>query len=100
MTDQRIVEGPAGELRVVPPAEMEPTELTELCWHLQQVLDRRRGARVICDAAGITDASLVAVDGLARLTVTARRHGSTMTVPGTSLALRELLALTGLDQYL
>jgi hypothetical protein len=55
-----------------------------------------RSQEVVCDVAGLVRPDAVVVDGLARLQLAARRHGSRVVLRGASQHLQSLLALTGL----
>lgn len=61
---------------------------------------QRRRAVVVCDVGCLEDPDLAAVELLARLTLVARRLGCSVRVERPSPELRELLALTGLDEVL
>lgn len=61
----------------------------------------RDGPRgIVCDAAAVTAPTLATVDALARLALTARHHGTALTVTGAAPALRALLHLVGLAELL
>ncbi|MFE0631456.1 STAS domain-containing protein [Streptomyces sp. NPDC058864] len=65
---------------------------------LRVLLAERGGGTVLCDVGGLDGApDVVLLDVLARLQLTARRHGGRIRLRGAGGALRELLALTGLD---
>jgi STAS domain len=55
--------------------------------------------RVLCDVRSLP-ADVAAIDLLARLQLAARRHGSELRLSGASQALRELIALCGLETAL
>ncbi|WP_432114161.1 STAS domain-containing protein [Streptomyces sp. S1] len=55
---------------------------------------------VVCEAGALAPAGLAAVDALARLKLTATRHGHRLRVQGAGPELRALLRLTGLDETL
>ncbi|AXE22653.1 hypothetical protein C0216_03625 [Streptomyces globosus] len=57
-------------------------------------------AAVVCDLGGIGPPGLGAVDTLARLRLTARRLGCSLTVTGAGPELRALLAFAGLGELL
>ena len=54
------------------------------------------GSDLVCDVAAVHHANLGAVDALARLALTARRHGLGLQVERSPRALVELLDLCGL----
>ncbi|MEW2139918.1 STAS domain-containing protein [Streptomyces sp. NPDC005409] len=85
-------------IRLVLPGP-SPTEqdVAQLCARLARLYDD--GARaVVCDASAVTEPGLGAVEALARLRLTARGRGFTVT--GTGPAYRALLDLVGLVELL
>ncbi|MFD0356952.1 STAS domain-containing protein [Streptomyces sp. NPDC127110] len=74
-------------------------DVPSLCARVSEAC--RDGPRaIVCDASGVTAPTLTTVDALARLALTARRHGTPFTVTGTPPALRALLHLVGLGELL
>ncbi|MDX3238483.1 STAS domain-containing protein [Streptomyces sp. ME03-5709C] len=72
--------------------------IPSLAERLRILLAERGGGTVLCDVGGLVGApDVVLLDALARLQLTARRHGGLIRLRGAGGALRELLALTGLD---
>ncbi|MEU4090873.1 STAS domain-containing protein [Streptomyces sp. NPDC026673] len=66
---------------------------------LRALLRERGGGTVLCDVGGLEGApDAVLIDALARLQLTARRHGGRIRLCGAGSALRGLLALTGLGE--
>jgi ABC-type transporter Mla MlaB component len=59
-----------------------------------------RGTVVVCDVSALIEPDLAAVEALAGLRLTAGRGGHRMRLRGASARLRELLALTGLEEVL
>ncbi|MFJ7127844.1 STAS domain-containing protein [Streptomyces sp. NPDC098101] len=55
---------------------------------------------VVCEAGALAPAGLAAVDALARLKLTATRHGHRLRLHGAGPELRALLRLTGLEDRL
>ncbi|KOX26623.1 hypothetical protein ADL06_15430 [Streptomyces sp. NRRL F-6491] len=55
---------------------------------------------VVCEAGALVPAGLAAVDALARLKLTATRHGHRIRFRGAGPDLWALLRLTGLDEVL
>jgi ABC-type transporter Mla MlaB component len=91
------VAGPAPEPIIVLPDRLVAADIPRLCRLLITLLAGGCGW-VICDASGLAHPDLVAVEALARLQLTARRHGSTLRLrrAGPQLcALLELLGLSG-----
>jgi anti-anti-sigma regulatory factor len=69
-----------------------------LAERLRILLAERGGGTVVCDVAGLDGApDVVLLDALARLQLTARRHGGLIRLRGAGGVLRELLARAGLD---
>lgn len=60
----------------------------------------RKGGTVICDVRAVTRPDVVTVEALARLRLTARRHGCTLVVDGAGHRLHALIDLLGLSQPL
>lgn len=75
-------------------------DIPVLCADLAERLRGRPGAVVTCDVTGVHDPDLVTVEALARLRLTARRHGWTLRVEGAGPHLRELIQLVGLGESL
>ncbi|MFJ5552010.1 STAS domain-containing protein [Streptomyces sp. NPDC093225] len=76
------------------------TEDTEpLCAALAERY-RRGAAEVVCDLAGLTAPGLPTLDALARLALTARRHGGSLRLTGAPPGLAALLELSGLGDVL
>ncbi|HVX43016.1 MAG TPA: STAS domain-containing protein [Mycobacteriales bacterium] len=91
--------GPApvpAEAIIVLPDRLVAADIPPLCRLLVTLLAGSCGW-VICDASGLTYPDLVAVEALARLQLTARRHGSTLRLRRASPQLRALLELLGLS---
>ncbi len=61
---------------------------------------RTRTPAVVCDLSGVTGADMGTVDALAQLQLAVRRHGGQLELHGACPRLRELLALSGLDDVL
>ncbi|MFJ7155629.1 STAS domain-containing protein [Streptomyces sp. NPDC101118] len=83
----------------LPGPGVPPEAVRGLC---QDLADRyRRGAHtVVCDLSALTRPGLPTLDALARLALTARRHGGRLRLAGTPPALAALLELTGLRETL
>ncbi|MEU6931691.1 STAS domain-containing protein [Streptomyces sp. NPDC046385] len=73
-----------------------PEEVGRLC----ALLAAAEPADVVCELDGLGRPDLAAVDALARLRLTARRHGHRLTFRGAGPELRGLLGLVGLDVLL
>jgi ABC-type transporter Mla MlaB component len=77
---------------------MDAAALGSLCGRLHDVLQRTGVELVTCDVAGIAHPSAADVDAVARLQLTARRLGRSITLRHASDHLRELLELCGLQE--
>lgn len=82
-------------------ADLTRADIPGLCADLA---DRLRsgtaGGTVVCDVAAVTRPDVVTVEALARLRLTARRHGCTLVVDGANPQLTGLIGLLGLNQTL
>jgi ABC-type transporter Mla MlaB component len=67
-----------------------------LCDRLRSVLNDGDAEVVVCDVGGLTHADAAAIEGLARLQLTARRLGHEIRLRNASDELHGLLALVGL----
>jgi anti-anti-sigma regulatory factor len=72
-------------------------DIPDLCADLADRLRGHGGHLVICDVAGVVRPDVVTVETLARLRLTARRHGARLVVTGAGAHLRDLIRLLGLD---
>jgi anti-anti-sigma regulatory factor len=87
---------PAG-IRYAVAAKLTRADIPDLC---AELADRLRGCAddlVICDVADVIRPDVVTVETLARLRLTARRHGARLVVAGAGPHLSDLLRLLGLD---
>ncbi|QXE35075.1 STAS domain-containing protein [Streptomyces sp. GMY02] len=75
---------------------LTPADVPRLCEELTARLHGTGAAEVICDVGGLGPPDLTAVDALARLHLTARRHGCRVRLRGAGRELRLLLDLVGL----
>ena len=75
-------------------------EIPALCAEFARRLRGRPPGVVICDVAGFVRPDVVTVEALARLQVTARRHGWRLTVQGAGPGLLHLVGLVGLTEAL
>ena len=75
-------------------------DIPVLCAGLAAFLRGREGGVVVCDVAAVRRPDVVTVDALARLRLTARRHGWSLTVRGVAPDLLRLLHLIGLADVL
>ncbi|MFD7899305.1 STAS domain-containing protein [Streptomyces sp. NPDC059743] len=71
-------------------------DVPRLCEELTARLYGTGAAEAICDVGGLGPPDLAAVDALARLQLTARRHGCRVRLRGAGRELRLLLDLVGL----
>ncbi|MBP2705461.1 STAS domain-containing protein [Microbispora sp. RL4-1S] len=75
-------------------------DIPALCADLAALVRGRGGGVVICDVAEVARPGVVTVEALARLSLTARRHGWSLVVSGAGPDLRELVRLLGLTGVL
>jgi hypothetical protein len=75
-------------------------DIPVLCAELTELLCRRGRGIVLCDAAAVARPDVVTVEALARLHLTARRHGWRMVVGGASPRLLQLVGVLGLADAL
>jgi ABC-type transporter Mla MlaB component len=84
---------------VVRLAAITRADVPAACADLRAVLDAIGADVVDCDVSALA-ADLVAIEALARLGLTARRHGCRLRLRSASRRLEELVALCGLDEVL
>ena len=82
------------------PDPLEREGIPELCGRVEGILRERVADLVLCDPGVGASPSAATVEALARLCLVARRHGLAFQVLHPCDALRDLLALTGLDEVL
>lgn len=75
-------------------------DIPALCAGLADLVRERPGGVVVCDVAGALAADVVLVEALARLRLTARRHGRRLHVAGAGPELAALVGLLGLADVL
>ena len=80
-------------------ATLTRADITALCGDLAEVLRGRDRGVVVCDVTGVRP-DVIALEALARLSLTARRHGWRLVVSGGSADLLELADLLGLTDAL
>jgi ABC-type transporter Mla MlaB component len=80
-------------------APLRPGDLAGLFARACALLERSACEVLRCEVAGL-DADAVALDALARLALTARRHGCTVVLRGASEELQQLVAFAGLSEVL
>jgi ABC-type transporter Mla MlaB component len=71
-------------------------DLPSLCERLRALLQATTADVVLCDVGAEVEPDVVAIDALARLQLTARRHGCRVRLRQASPGLHDLLAFTGL----
>lgn len=81
-------------------AAVTRADIPVLCADLAGLLRGRGPGVVLCDLAGVARPDVVTVETLARLRMTARRHGWRLLVDGAGPALLELFGLLGLSDVL
>jgi len=72
----------------------------ELCRRLAQLIVAVRPAVVVCDVAALTHPDFGVLDVLARLRLTALRHGCDLVLDEPGEKLRTLISFSGLDEVL
>jgi ABC-type transporter Mla MlaB component len=75
-------------------------DIPVLCADLGGILRGRDGGVVVCDVADVARPDLVTVEALARLRVTARRHGWRLVLGGAGPDLLQLVHMFGLTDAL
>ncbi|WP_204071536.1 STAS domain-containing protein [Planotetraspora phitsanulokensis] len=82
-------------------ATLTRADIPVLCADLAELVRGRSGGGVVvCDVADVVRPDVVTVEALARLRLTARRHGWNLTVTGACPDLLELVRLLGLTDVL
>jgi ABC-type transporter Mla MlaB component len=87
-------------VRFVVRATITRTDIPALCTCLADLLRGRPGDVVMCDVAAVDRPDVVTVEAVARLRMTARRHGSRLVVTGAGPDLLLLFGLLGLTDLL
>ena len=85
-------------VRWVLAATVARADIPRLCDELVALFRDTGAAVVVCDVGAHAEADLTTVELLARLQLTARRHGRTIEVYRASPRLRALLAVTGVGE--
>lgn len=81
-------------------AAVARADIPVLCAGLADLLRGRGPGIVDCDVAAVASPDVVTVEALARLRLTARRHGWQFVVRGAGPGLRQLVGLLGLTDAL
>jgi ABC-type transporter Mla MlaB component len=81
-------------------ATVTRADIPVLCADLAELVRGRAGGAVVCDVADVAHPDVVTVEALARLRLTARRHGWSLVVTGAGPDLLELVGLLGLADAL
>jgi anti-anti-sigma regulatory factor len=74
--------------------------VSALCQRVAAALSACDDAVLVCDLRTVTDPDMTVIDALARMQLTARRHGRVLRLRNACPALRELLTLAGLTEVL
>ena len=85
-------------LTLRPPIERD--EIPQLCERAGELLRVCDASLIVCDVGTLVAPDAVVVDALARLQLTARRHGAEVRVRHACADLVELLELSGLTQVI
>ena len=78
-------------------APITRADIKVLCECVRTLLKENDASSVVCDLGALVDPDAVTVDALARLQLTARRHGRQLRLRHACKELRDLLALMGLS---
>jgi hypothetical protein len=81
-------------------ATVTRADIPVLCVGLTELLRGRAGDVVICEVADVAEPDVVTVEAVARLRLTARRHGRRLVVSGAGPDLLRLVRLLGLADAL
>ncbi|MCW3841061.1 STAS domain-containing protein [Micromonospora yasonensis] len=81
-------------------AAVARADIPVLCADLAELLRGRAPGIVCCDVAGVVRPDVVTIEALARLRLTARRHGWHLVVTGAGPGLLRLVGLLGLTDAL
>lgn len=73
-------------------------DVAGVCARVRAVLERAPGAPLVCDVGAVVRPDLVTVDVLARLRLAAKRYGRAYRIRDAPPALRDMLALLGLER--
>jgi hypothetical protein len=77
-------------------ATVTRTDVPDLCAALSALVGGRDPGVVVCDVSAVVKPAVVTVEALARLRLTARRHGWRLALDGVGPDLRGLVGLLGL----
>src|SRR4051812_1458017 len=77
-------------------ATVTRADIPGLCAGLSALVDGGDRGVVVCDVSGVGRPTVVTVEALVRLRLTARRHGSRLVLDGAGPDLRALVRLLGL----
>ena len=77
-----------------------PRDIRWMCERVRFLLDSGDIHRVICDVEVVREPDAATIEVLARMQLTARRHGGRIELRRASAELRELLTLSGLADVL
>ncbi|MFP5347036.1 MAG: STAS domain-containing protein [Actinomycetes bacterium] len=79
---------------------VERADVPLLCRRLLRLLDDATDGIVVCDVSRMTSADTTTIEALARLQLTAKRHGAAVVLRGAGHHLTCLLAVAGLTDVL
>jgi STAS domain len=96
----RPTERPPPEISLVLPREPSRADVDALCDEVRELAERARRNAVECDVGEVTDPDADTIDAMARLQLAALRLGVRFRFSDACEELRDLLALTGLDDVL
>jgi ABC-type transporter Mla MlaB component len=90
----------AHALILVVSGPIERGSIPELCARVDGILQQNNADLILCDLSAVARPSVATVDALARLQLVARRLGCGLRLVHPCRELRDLLALSGMDQVL
>lgn len=90
--------GPDSAIVIVWRGRIEPPAVVTLCERAAHALRSRPAPVVVCDVGAITYPDAAALDALARLELTVRRHGRELRLRNVTSELQELIDLAGLGE--
>ena len=91
---------PPGTVVLTVHGPIDPAQVSRLCDEIRRVLEDTGALIVDCDVATLAEPDVGAVDGLARMSLTASRLGRRVRLRNASPQLRELILLAGLVEVM
>ena len=85
---------------VVVGGSFAPADVPEVVRQMRRVAAAQECLGILCDVGPLRSVDLVTVDALAQLALAARRLGKELRLTNSTIELRDLLALAGLEAVL